>query len=97
MRWPASRNATLPSMTVKYTGFGDRPVTTMPSMPANLRLAGKNPPDWESPMVPVKGDLALTLTRLWPEIKAPVTTLAITVRTFSGASGSTPMGVSLRM
>ena len=69
----------------------------MPSKPAYLSSAGKKPPACESPMAPVSGDLALAVMRLWPEKGAPVSTLSISVSTFSGPSASAPAGMCLRM
>ena len=69
----------------------------MPSKPAFFSSAGKKPPACESPMAPVRGDLALAVMRLWPEKGAPVTTLSMRVSTLSGPRASAPGGMCLRM
>ncbi len=73
-----------------------RPLIIIPSNPAHFNCAGQNPPAWESPMAPVRGDFALAVTRLLPEMGVPVTTPTLKPRTFSGPKGSAPAGISLK-
>ncbi len=40
----------------------------MASNPANFSSAGQKPPPWESPIQPVRGDLATAVMRLCPEM-----------------------------
>ena len=70
---------------------------TIPVKPAKRISAGKKPPAWLSPMPSVSGERALTVTRLWPAIGAPVSRLSMTVRMFPGSKASVPGFIPSRM
>ena len=69
------------------------PVKKTASYPANLMYGPKLPPEFESPQVPVSGDLPTTEKRDPPRALVPVSVPAIMPRMFSGPSGSAPPGI----
>ena len=73
--------------------LGLRPVSTMPSKPANLSSAGQKPPAWLSPIRPEVGLLAVAVHRLCPLIGTPVVGESMNDSVFSGPNGSAPGGV----
>ncbi len=92
----ASRSSASPLWIHRYTGSGALPLIMRASKPANFNSAGQYPPHCESPMAFVRGDLALAVMRLCPEIGAPVVTPTLRAKMFSGLKGSTRGGISFR-
>ncbi|MCX5789739.1 MAG: hypothetical protein NTX64_14730 [Elusimicrobia bacterium] len=84
----ASRNSTPSSVTSSMTGFGARPVRSMPSMPVRRRSAGQWPPTVASFQIPVAVCLAQTeslgVAGRGPPQKRP----AMNISGASGAQGS---------
>ncbi len=60
----------LPSRTTSSEGDGEAPVMTIPSMPHAFAFPPKNPPQFASKIVPVRGDFETALNR--PDVGAGV-------------------------
>ncbi len=92
----ASRSSALPSSIKRYTGFSEAPVKKTASYPENLRYGPKSPPEFASPQVSVRGDLATTVNLPQKGTVVPVTGPVKKPRMFPGPKGLTPLSWRLK-
>ena len=89
-RSDASRKSTSPSSMDSSVGESHRPVMTSASQPVFFSSVARKLDDSESPMNPVRGDLASTANLLDVVSLLPTRGLVTNISGFSGPIGSTP-------